>query len=66
MRTVKKYNFEKFMKENKLNKTQFCKNCNISVKTFNNLLKGCNLNLITVIKIAEYTKFKIQDMFSWD
>lgn len=65
MRKVKKYNFEKFMKENKLNKTQFCKNCNVSLKTFNNLLKGENPNLITVVKIAKYTNFKIEDMFSW-
>ena len=64
MRKVNKHIFEKFLKEHKINKTQFCKNCGISIKTFNNLLNGKNLNVITAVKIAKYTSFKIQDMFS--
>ncbi len=66
MRKVNKHIIEKFMKEHKINKTQFCKNCGINIKTFNNLLNGKNLNVITVVKMAKYTNFKIQDMFSWE
>ena len=66
MRKVKNENFEEFMKEHKLTKSAFCKKCGIGVKTFNNLLKGCNSNLVTVVKIANFTGFKIQDMFSWE
>lgn len=63
MKQVKKEIFEKFMQDKKLTKTEFCKNCGICVKTFNNLLNGKNSTIISVIKIADYTGFKIQDMY---
>lgn len=63
MRWVRKENLERFMKENGLTKKQLCKNCEISVKTFNNFLKGKNCNLITFVKIASLTKFRFEDLY---
>lgn len=61
---VKVEHFEKFMKEHKLSKIAFCKNCGITLKTFKNfLVKGKKCNIMTVAKIAEYTQLRWEDMF---
>lgn len=61
----KKENFEKFMKEHNLTKTQFCKNCGISVATYNGLIYGRHAHLMSFVKIEDYTGFLLQDMFSF-
>ena len=61
---VEKY--EKFMKEHQLTKSEFCKKCGISVKTFNNILKGSNPQIMTIVKIADFTGYKVENIFSWE
>lgn len=59
--------FEKYMKENGLNKTQFCKLCGIGLRTFNKLITNNyqNLSAMVLCKIAKATNIKTDQMFNW-
>ena len=63
MKNIIKTEFiKKYIKENKLTKTEFCKLCDISTSTLNSLLKNKVLiKLETLIKISKSTKITIDD-----
>ena len=51
------------MKENNLSKTQFCKQCDISIGTLNKMLAGC-LNIKTLLgcKVCNLLNVKFDDL----
>lgn len=51
-----------YMNENGLSKTQFCKLCKISVSTFNRILNGENIRLISLFRIAKTMKVKLHQL----
>ena len=60
--------FEKYMKENNLNKTQFCKFCNINLSTLNKLLnnKYHHLSMLVLCKIHTATKISVNKMLNYE
>ena len=68
MKQIKQYRFKyeaiiKYLKENNLTKTQFCKLCNISIYTLNNLLKGSVLvNGFDSCRVAEVLKSSLMSL----
>ena len=44
---------EKYLKDNKLTKKEFCKKCNISVSTLNRMYKSDNIRVINIFKVAK-------------
>lgn len=59
--------FENYMKENNLNKTQFCKLCGIGLSTFNKLITNNYKHLSTMVlcKIANATNITPNQMLNW-
>lgn len=54
---------EKYMNENKLSKTKFCKTCKISISTFNRIIAGKNIKLIALFRIAKIMNINICKLF---
>lgn len=55
---------EKFMKDNNLSKTAFCKFCKIGITTFAKVMTGQrNMNLMCIFKIAYAMKVKPKELF---
>lgn len=53
-----------FIKENKLSKGSFAKQCKISVSTLSKILQGNdNVGLLAVYKIARVIKIELHEMF---
>lgn len=52
-----------YIKANNLSKTEFCKNCNMSVSTLNAILTNKNFKLTAIFKIARAMTCHIKDMF---
>ncbi len=55
---------DNYIKENKLNKTKFCKLCKISVYTFNKIMTNDNCQLIALFKIAKTMSIQIWELFA--
>ena len=63
--TIKIGIIEKFMKENKISKTTFCKMCKISPITLNKILTNDNnFKIIALFKIAKVIKIQVYKMFN--
>ncbi len=55
---------DKFMKENKMSKSKFCKLCKISLSSFNKLMSGSlNFGIIILFKIAKMLKIEVYELF---
>ena len=57
-----KFNTEimnEYVKANKLTKAEFCRQCEISVSTFYNIINGKNVYLKSLLKIAKRMNVKI-------
>lgn len=62
--TIKVEIIEKFMKENKISKTAFCKMCKISLSTLNKIIdKDDSFRIIALFKIARVIKIQVYQMF---
>ena len=62
--TIKTEIIEKFMLENKLCKTKFCKMCKISLSTLNKIFANDrNFDIIELFKIARVIKIEVYQMF---
>lgn len=56
---------EKYMNENKLSKTKFCKKCKISPSTLNKIMTNDdNFGIIALFKIARVIKVHVYQMFN--
>ncbi|MBR2614855.1 MAG: helix-turn-helix transcriptional regulator [Clostridia bacterium] len=53
-----------YLEKNNLSKTDFCKKCNISLQTLNNILTGKNFKFKTLFKIARQIDCYIKDFFN--
>ena len=53
---------ERYMKDNNLSLSAFCKACDISKSTFYFLKKGGNCLAPTIVKIAVATKIRLSEM----
>ena len=68
MKQLTQYRFKyeeiiKYLKENNLSKTKFCKLCNISVYTLNSLLKGSVLvNGFAGFRVSELLKINLMEL----
>ena len=55
----------KFMIENKISKTKFCKMCKISPSTLNKIISNDdNFGVIALFKIARVIKIEVYQMFN--
>ena len=53
----------KYLKENNMSKTEFCKLCNISIYTLNNLLKGSvKVNAFASFRVSEALKINLMNL----
>ena len=57
---------EKYVKANKISKTEFCKLCGISLCTLGKIMNNKNYRLKALFKIAKVLKTQIYQMFSED
>ena len=56
---------KKYMLENKISKTKFCKMCKISPSTLNKIMTGDdNFRIIAFFKIAKVIKIEVYQMFN--
>ena len=56
---------KKYMLENKISKTKFCKMCKISPSTLNKIMTGDdNFRKIAFFKIAKVIKIEVYQMFN--
>ena len=56
---------EKFMLENNISKTKFCKMCKISPSTLNKIMTNDdNFGIIALFKIARVIKVQVYQMFN--
>lgn len=56
---------EKFIIENKISKTKFCKMCKISPSTLNKIMtRNDNFRIIALFKIAKVIKIQVNQMFN--
>lgn len=63
--TIKIEIIEKFMMENKISRTTFCKMCKISPSTLNKIMtKDDNYGIIALFKIARVIKIQAYQMFN--
>ena len=63
--TIKTEIIEKYMNENKLSKTKFCKICKISPSTLNKIMTNDdNFGIIALFKIARVIKVQVYQMFN--
>ncbi len=63
--TIKTDIIEKYMNENKLSKTKFCKICKISPITLNKIMTNDdNFGIIALFKIARVIKVHVYQMFN--
>ena len=63
--TIKTEIIEKFMLENKISKTKFCKMCKISPNTLNKIIANdFNFEIIALFKIARVIKIEVYQMFN--
>lgn len=63
--TIKTEIIEKYMNENKLSKTKFCKMCKISPSTLNKIMTNDdNFGIIALFKIARVIKVQVYQMFN--
>ena len=55
---------EKFMLENNISKTKFCKMCKISPNTLNKIMTNkFNFEIIALFRIARIIKIEVHQMF---
>ena len=61
-----RFNYEiiiEYMNKNNLSKTQFCKQCNISIYTLNKMLNGnLNINSLLGLKVCKLLNIKFNDL----
>ena len=63
--TIKIEIIEKFIRENKISKTAFCKMCKISPSTLKKIMnKEDNFGIIALFKIAKVIKIQVYQMFN--
>ena len=63
--TIKTEIIEKYMNENKLSKTKFCKMCKISPSTLNKIMTNDDkFVIIALFKIARVIKVQVYQMFN--
>ena len=63
-KTIKKELFYDYMKKNRLNKTKFCKFCEISLPTFDKIMENkVYYNENSLYKMAHAMDIKVEDMF---
>ena len=63
--TIKIEVIERFIFENKISKTKFCKMCKISPSTLNKIMTNDdNFGIIALFKIARVIKVQVYQMFN--
>ena len=63
--TIKIEIIEKFMTENNISKTKFCKMCKISTHTLSKIMDNdFNFEIIALFKIAKVIKIEVYQMFN--
>ena len=63
--TIKIVIIEKFMLENNISKTNFCKMCKISNSTLNKIMTNdLNFEIVALFKIARVIKIQVYQMFN--
>lgn len=63
--TIKTEIIEKYMNENKLSKTKFCKMCKISPSTLNKIMTNDdNFGIIALFKIARVIEVQVYQIFN--
>ena len=63
--TIKTEIIEKFMLENKISKTKFCKMCKISLSTLNKIMANDeSFGMVALFKIARVIKIQVYKMFN--
>lgn len=66
MKTIKVNVIKKFMKDNNLSKTKFCKICGIGLATFDKiLLDKTNFRIVALFKVARVMKINVCDFIYW-
>ncbi len=62
MAKYKRYLVEQYLKENKIKKTKFCKDCGITIVTLNRFLKDDpSINMVTAISICNGIGMRFPD-----
>ncbi len=63
--TIKTEIIEKFILENEISKTKFCKMCKISPNTLNKIIANdFNFEIVALFKIARVIKIEVYQMFN--
>ena len=63
--TIKTEIIEKYMLENNISKTKFCKICKISPNTLNKIMANYfNFEIVALFKIARIIKIEVYQMFN--
>ena len=63
--TIKIEIIEKYMLENNISKTKFCKICKISPNTLNKIMTNdFNFEIVALFKIARIIKIEVYQMFN--
>ena len=68
MKQLTQYRFKceeiiKYLKENNISKTEFCKLCSISIYTLNELLKGSvKVNAFKCFKVSKILKINLMEL----
>lgn len=63
--TIKTYLFDKYMEQNNLSKTAFCKKCKITLPTLNKIYSGKeNFRITALFKISKIIKIQVFEMFN--
>ena len=56
---------ERYLQENNISKTKFCKLCKINIKTLNKILSNnTNFELIALFRIANVINVQVYQMFN--
>ena len=60
---IKVHIIEKFMKDNNLSKTKFCKMCRISLATYDKILQNkTNYRIVALFKVARIIKVNVYNL----
>lgn len=61
---VKTELIEEYLRENKLSKAKFCKNCKISPTTLTRILNNQNVSLLAVFRITRVLGIYLNEIFN--
>lgn len=54
---------EKYLKDNSLSKTKFCKMCKIQVSTYNRILSDKVFGIVALFKMAKVMNIQVHKLF---